>query len=746
MNINTLCLLILSVFYLNPAKAQLNLIRNSTIVVLKTNGDTLKNPWTGGFNSVQFSEIDLNLDGIKDLITFGKTGNRLSPFINNGQPNVISYKHAPEYAKNFPEIKNWVLLRDYNCDGKMDIFTSSNGGIRIYKNTSINTLSFTIIDSLLLSNIQPDSTPLYSPIFVLSSDLPAIDDIDNDGDLDILTFNPAGNYVEYYKNVSIENYGNCDSLNFKLSNKCWGFFKENLNNSITLSDTCVNNINNPESGKKHAGSTLLTMDVDSNGTKELILGDVSYNNLTLLYNSDTSQSLTSSFINSTDTTFPANQISTPAVNINIFPAGFYIDVNNDSIKDLIISPNCIAGCKDKENVWLYKNTNANNNPIFDYLTDAFLQDGFIEVGQNAFPSFFDYNSDGLLDIVIGNYGVYDSANPLSYSSSLWLYENIGTLNNPSFKLVNSDYANISSYNLDLLGNKPTLRLTPTFGDLDNDGDQDMIIGDHNGHLHYFENNALQGNPANFILNQVNYSNIDVGNNAAPQLIDLNRDLLLDLVIGTRAGSFTYYQNTGTSNSPIFSFTTDSLGYINTKRDKDFFGYSMPYVYEESGTYKMLSGSISGYIYNFGNIEGNLTGTFSVDSSFQNIWEGATSSVNLADINNDGKLDLLVGNYDGGIACYQGNNQTNIIDINPLKTLSKIKVFPKPTKDYLTIDLGLNDIRNSTIEIYSLFGHRMLFKKINTKVSKLNISDFSQGIYLLKFKNKFSSSTYKIMKK
>ena len=45
---------------------------------------------SGGINSGQFSNIDLNLDGVMDVIVFDKSGNKLSPFINN---NEILFMH-----------------------------------------------------------------------------------------------------------------------------------------------------------------------------------------------------------------------------------------------------------------------------------------------------------------------------------------------------------------------------------------------------------------------------------------------------------------------------------------------------------------------------------------------------------------------------------------------------------------------------------------------------------------------------
>src|SRR4051812_36435834 len=51
--------------------------------------------WAGGFNSTQFSEIDLNQDGIMDLFAFDRAGNKIITFINSGIPNQVSYVFAP---------------------------------------------------------------------------------------------------------------------------------------------------------------------------------------------------------------------------------------------------------------------------------------------------------------------------------------------------------------------------------------------------------------------------------------------------------------------------------------------------------------------------------------------------------------------------------------------------------------------------------------------------------------------------
>ena len=170
--------LFLGLFVTTLFNAQNSFVRNSAFVVLDYDGDTLLNPWAGGFNSVQFSEIDLDLDGIKDLFVFDRSGNKVSTFLNLGITGEVSYLHAPQYSTSFPKgLTDWVLLRDFNCDGKADIFTSAGGGVKVYLNTSVTQLQFDIHTQQLFYDSQPDSiNPSYSNLYVNRIDIPAIDD------------------------------------------------------------------------------------------------------------------------------------------------------------------------------------------------------------------------------------------------------------------------------------------------------------------------------------------------------------------------------------------------------------------------------------------------------------------------------------------------------------------------------------------------------------------------------------------
>ena len=185
------------------------------------------NPWTGGFNSAQISKIDLNNDQIEDLFIFDRSCNKVITFlsINN------EFIYTPQNMKiNFPSnLSNWVLLRDFNNDGKKDIFSYVSGGIGVWKNTSnFNDISFTPLH-FFQSSINSFVSYLLSyqynndyNIYVVSSDIPSISDIDNDGDLDILNFGVQGSRIEYHQNLEVELGLPLDTLIFEMKNSCWG--------------------------------------------------------------------------------------------------------------------------------------------------------------------------------------------------------------------------------------------------------------------------------------------------------------------------------------------------------------------------------------------------------------------------------------------------------------------------------------------------------------------------------------------
>ena len=713
----TIFIILLSIVTNNLVFSQTQFFRDTSINVTE-NGITLKNAWASGINSAQFHEIDLDLDGVKDLLIFDKSGDKIIPYLNRNGDFIF----APKYRLSFPKLHDWVILADYNCDGKNDIYTYSSGGMAIYENTSNSSLSFNLTTPLVYSNM---GGPMPINIYISAVDIPAVADIDYDGDLDVLTFKITGGFIEYHRNMSIELTGNCDTIAFQLEESCWGNFYEGLNNYTLncLNCQCPSIINNHNSKQKHAGSTLLAIDIDNDQDKDLILGDISFNNLNLLINGGDS-----SYANmvSVDSIFPANHLNTIEADMDIFPAAYYLDVTNDGIKDLIVTSNSENNSENFESCWLFNNTGTNTNADFNFFKKNLLQDEMIDLGSGCYPVFYDYNNDGLDDIVVGNYGYHQiGGNP---RSSLALFKNNGTLDTPSFELVDRDWQNISNINLNINLNIAALNLTPTFGDLDGDTHDDMIIGDANGKLHYFKNTG--SNPANFMLSQAEYNNIDVGYFASPQLIDVNRDGLLDILIGEQSGTINYCENTGTLTNAIFDTVISNFGGIDIESNIISAGFSNPTLFDNNGNYELYVGSYTGETYVFDNIDNNLTGSF--DSlRILNTNEGGKNKIAINDINNDQKPDLLIGNYSGGLSYFNGDS---IVISNTFYTNSpKLKIYPNPSSQYLIV----SSYMTGNIEIINTLGATILIQNKTKKTARIDLRALKKGLYFIKLNNQKS---------
>jgi hypothetical protein len=97
--------------------------------------------------------------------------------------------------------------------------------------------------------------------------------------------------------------------------------------------------------------------------------------------------------------------------------------------------------------------------------------------------------------------------------------------------------------------------------MDGNGTMDLIVGEQNGKLFFYKNNAAPGQPANFETFVYPYMNIAVGVASTPQIADINGDGLGDLVIGERTGNadnngrcsnLNYFQNLGTTGNAVFN--------------------------------------------------------------------------------------------------------------------------------------------------------------------------------------------------
>jgi hypothetical protein len=514
-------------------------LANDNSIPVTINESKLPDPWAGGINAAQYGRIDLNGDGTDDLVIYDRSTNLINTFIQaDGE-----FVYNPEYRIYLPEeLEGWILFKDYDCDGKRDLFANTSGGMKVYKNITSDGSS-------------PEWELIADPVLTLGSsgminlqvnitDVPAIEDIDGDGDLDVLVYNFAiGGFIRHHKNMSVERSGSCGLLDFEFVSRNWGYFEEcdcHVYAFEEFGETCgalaQARVMHP------GGKSLLLIDMDNDGDKDFLGGHEQCDELYYLENKGTAAEAR---MNEFSEDFPNPE--NPA-NFPIFPAAFLDDFDNDGIYDLMVSPNTEYNPDKTINYgrssWFYKNNGTNELPQFDFITGTFLQSGMIDLGENSKPVLVDEDGDGDLDLLVGSNG---HASGEKFYGFLSLFRNTGSNTSPEFSLVDNDYQKLSEIN--------HFDMMPLIADLNHDGQSDLIIISTIPETKVIETRwykSISGNSSGLnINNDFEVLEIELKNNDTPYFTDVNNDGLTDMLLGKSTGRLEYYVNSGTDNDPFF---------------------------------------------------------------------------------------------------------------------------------------------------------------------------------------------------
>ncbi|RMF04767.1 MAG: T9SS C-terminal target domain-containing protein [Bacteroidetes bacterium] len=290
-----------------------------------------------------------------------------------------------------------------------------------------------------------------------------------------------------------------------------------------------------------------------------------------------------------------------------------------------------------------------------------------------------------MDLVVGNYSYFElfgARNP-----RLHLYENVGTANSPAFALVDDDFLNMSQFS------SSSFHYAPAFGDLDGDGDWDALVGEQNGYLFFAENLAGPDNPVSFSEPVYAYMNIRIGLASVPQIVDLNRDGLADLLIGERTGNINYFENIGEAGAPRFQADEEMLpnrkrlGGIDMRIPGFSTAYSSPWLVDFGEHFELFVGSQWGVIAAYDSIGPDLSADFrEVYPNLPGIREGEQLHPLLYDFDQDGFLELIVGNYRGGLSWFTTNIQLDgTVDSQDLTVSADFRLYPNPARHTVRID-------------------------------------------------------------
>ena len=689
-------------------------------------------PFAGGMNNPQFSSIDFDRDGHFDLFAFDRACNCITLFQNLGQSDSAKYFIRPNWSESFPKLKNWAILKDFNNDGLTDIFSYSDipgiDGIIVYRGFFKNdSLVFKKMDLNapfnLIHYVQPSGA--LTPLYVSKIDYPAIEDVDCDGDIDIVTFNSGGGVVEFYKNLAVEKGLNLDTLIFERADRCWGgIYESGISEQIDLSPNpgeCFENITLPEEIlPRHAGSTLLILDTNGDQIKDLFLGDISFTNLSLLVNAGDCET---SWFNHQEIHYPESNVP---VQIDIFPVAFSMDINNDKLLDLIVTSNDRLNGDDQQNIWWYKGTENSFLSDPELQNKSFLIEDMIDFGRSSSILLEDVTGDGLKDLIMSG---DQKLNGLA-TSKLFLFQNIGTFSIPRFKLIDSDYLGLSSFNF-------TSSFVPAMGDINGDGILDVIVGEQSGSL-FFGKGSFEGNGVLTVTNwQFPFGDIDVGNYSHPFIFDFNKDGFGDLFIGEQAGNINYLENSGAidnwfTNSLNQSPNLEYFGNIDARFPGYFFGFSSPFIFENEEGVHLITGSEAGFFKHYISFD-HSNNFIEITDQISNLDAGARTKPFLTDINEDGYLEMFTGNYRGGALVYS----TSLLVQNNVAVkehqYENFNISPNPTTGIISLK-GENSLgENLELFVYNINGSIILYQKFfNPNSGRITIE--KKGVYVVQLKN------------
>lgn len=672
-------------------------------IPFNVNGNQSMNPFNSGVDNAKIQFVDINGDGLTDLMSFDKDTS-LYYYQNTGTSSVPKFTLITQRFQNL-YFKNWFYFIDLDNDGDLDLFTGGElQSMMYFRNTGTRfNPSFQLINNQIKTN---SDTVILSE----ANCVPTFCDINNDGLIDFFTGSSLGT-ITFYQNIGTQN-----NFIFKFITDFWEEIlilspvdKMNFKNSPPFIKNKLLTDN-----ERHGANSIDFADIDGDGDKDLFFGDLFSKSIYYIKNIGTPSNPDMIVA---DSAYPRPN--------PYFSLGFnsvkITDYNGDGLPDLFVT--ILYSAQTRKNMIYYRNIGPTANPMFQFVSDNFISN--VDVGSNSNLTFNDFDGDGIKDLMIG------SSDP-----RIEFYKNTGTAISPAFTKITDSIA--------IQVGEENFYMAPAFGDLDADGDLDLILGSFISDSIWYFKNMGSSSSFNFIKqgrgNQFGITN--VGQSSTPTLCDIDNDGDLDLFTGNFNGRIQFYENTGSPQNFNFVFRTNfyfniDVGNESVPRFTDIDG---------DGDKDLLIGNVDGLINYYKNTGSISNPNFVLESNnYANVKVFSNASPEFTDIDTDGDIDMFIGNIKGGFFYYENRDIVGITNIsntipldfkvyqnypNPFNPETKIKF--DVSKNNSLISLKVYDINGRLVEtlvneILNAGSYEYNFKAKNLS-SGIYFYRISSGIY------------------